>query len=202
MNATRTPAVVTRLAVAVFAVVLLVSGGVVAYEAGLFERGDYEWTTVTVVDDETGETLAVVDARVADTREKRYTGLSETESLDEDEGMWFVHDEEGEHAYVMRDMDFPLDIIFVDADGVVTEIHSAPVEEDQSDLTRYTGTGKFVLEVRMGYADEKDIEVGDRVRVGDEGENAENATATDAAASTGTSTTDDAAGGACGRITA
>lgn len=212
MNVARTPAVATRLAFAVLVAALLVSGGVVAHEAGLFERGDYERTTLTVVDDETGETLAVVDVRVADTYEKRYTGLSNTESLDEDEGMWFVHDEEGEHAYVMRNMDFPIDIIFVDADGVITEIHSAPVEEDQSDLTRYAGVGKYVLEVRMGYANDNGIEVGDRVYVGDEapadgaegakGTDAENGTASESNESTGAATTDDAAGGACGRVTA
>ncbi|XVH30398.1 DUF192 domain-containing protein [Haloferacaceae archaeon DSL9] len=158
---------VSRTTLVVAVVAVLLAGGAVAYGTGLFERGEYERTTVTVVDADTDAELAVVDVRIADTFEKRYTGLSNTTSLDENEGMLFVHDDVGEHAYVMRDMDFPIDIIFVDADGTITEIHEAPLEEDQSDLTRYRGTGKYVLEVRYGYAADNDIEVGDTVVIDD-----------------------------------
>ncbi|MFC6992571.1 DUF192 domain-containing protein [Haladaptatus sp. GCM10025707] len=130
--------------------------------------GEYNWTEVTV-SDENGEQLGVVQARVADTQDKRYTGLSNTTSLDEDEGMIFTYEEEGEHTYVMRDMDFPLDIIFIGADGKITEIYHAPVEPGTSnnDLTRYTGTGQYVLEVNEGWTTRNNVSVGDTVSIGD-----------------------------------
>jgi hypothetical protein len=65
----------------------------------------------------------------------------------------------------MRRMAFPLDIVFVDANGTITRIHHAPTESDDEDLTRYRGTGKYVLEVPMNYTTERGIEEGDTVRV-------------------------------------
>jgi hypothetical protein len=125
----------------------------------------YDRTTVTFVD-ENGTELASVRVRVADTLMKRYTGLSNTDSLDDGEGMLFVHDSEGDHAYVMRDMDFPLDMIFVDASGTVTTVHHAPLPSGGG-LKRYRGRAKYVVEVPMGYTNETGIEEGDRMVVGD-----------------------------------
>jgi uncharacterized membrane protein (UPF0127 family) len=129
----------------------------------------YDRTTVELVD-VSGESLAEIDVRIADTREKRYLGLSATESLDAREGMLFVHDSEGRYAYVMRDMDFPLDIVFVAPDGTVTTIHHAtlpPEGTSESQLTRYPGRGKYVLEVPMGTANETGLDEGDRVVIPD-----------------------------------
>ncbi|MFB6092359.1 MAG: DUF192 domain-containing protein [Haloquadratum sp.] len=148
---------------------LLVAGlVVVATNPGLVPVGEYERTAVTVVDDDTGETLATVTVRVADTAQKRYTGLSDTAALGPDEGMLFVHETEGRHAYVMRDMAFPIDIVFVDANGTITAIHHArlpPEGTSGSELTRYTGFGRYVLEVPFDYTDDHGIEVGDRVLI-------------------------------------
>ncbi|MFC6615525.1 DUF192 domain-containing protein [Halopenitus salinus] len=135
--------------------------GVLAVDLWPGDPGEYERTTIEVEDGTTGDRLATVDVRIADTRDKRYTGLSETDSLDPNEGMLFVHDEVGTHAYVMRNMSFPLDILFVDADGTITTIHSAEADSDD----RFEGRGRYVLEVRYGYAAENGIEVGDRVIV-------------------------------------
>jgi len=126
---------------------------------------DYETTTVDLVD-ENGTRLATVDAWLADSFVKRYTGLSDTSALEPGQGMLFVHDEEGKHAYVMRDMAFPLDMVFVAADGTITTIHHAPVESD-GDLTEYSGRAKYVLEVPMGYTNRTGVEEGDRVRIED-----------------------------------
>jgi uncharacterized membrane protein (UPF0127 family) len=80
--------------------------------------------------------------------------------------MLFVFDGESDRAFVMRDMAFPLDMVFVAADGTITTIHHAPVESD-GDLTQYTGRAKYVLEVPMGYTNETGVEVGDRIRIED-----------------------------------
>ncbi|MFC3478197.1 DUF192 domain-containing protein [Halobacterium litoreum] len=112
-----------------------------------------------------GTELGAVDVMVADTPSERYTGLSDTESLGPNEGMLFVYADEGRHTYVMRSMSFPIDIVYVDADGRITEIHHAPVEDDNEDLTRYPGRGKWVLEVPYNWTVEHGVEVGDVVRV-------------------------------------
>jgi len=123
-------------------------------------------TTVSVRDD--GRVLGTVRVRIADTPQQRYVGLSETASLGPDEGMLFVHDEAATHAYVMRNMSFPLDILFVAPNGTITTIHHAPVPpEGQSDLRRYEGDGQYVLEVNRGWTNRTGVSVGDRVALPD-----------------------------------
>ena len=128
-------------------------------------------TTVTVQGTPGGgETLATVEVRIADTRTKRYVGLSETAALETGEGMLFVHDEEETHAYVMRNMSFPLDIVFIDANGTITTIHHAPVPPEGtsgSELERYRGEGLYVLEVNRGWANRTGVSVGDQVHLPD-----------------------------------
>ncbi|MFB6155378.1 MAG: DUF192 domain-containing protein [Haloferacaceae archaeon] len=165
----RVPLVAAVSALALAGVLLVAVGVGYPPTAGLGSDGDYQWTSVTVAD-ENGTALATVRVRVADTYQKRYTGLSDTESLGRREGMLFVHPNEATHTYVMRRMDFPLDMLFVDANGTVTTIHHAPVPEDtpSEDLVRYRGRAKYVLEVPAGFANETGVEVGDCVSIPDD----------------------------------
>ena len=126
----------------------------------LFITG-YETTTVEAVDGDTGASLASVDARIADDTLKRYVGLSATDELGANEGMLFVHDDPGEYGYVMRNMAFSIDILFVAPDGEVTSIHEA--EPESRPLTTYEGTGQYVLEVPLGWSERHGIEPGDRI---------------------------------------
>jgi uncharacterized membrane protein (UPF0127 family) len=153
-------------AVALLAVLVTLAGctGAVTDAAN---NGDYERTTVTVVD-ECDAGLSTVDVRVADTYAKRYTGLSDTDSLGPNDGMLFVHDGEGQYAYVMREMAFPLDILFIAANGTITRIHHAelpPEGTTGSDLKRYRGTGKYVLEVPYGWTNRTGVDPGDAVEI-------------------------------------
>ena len=128
------------------------------------DDSDYEWTTVTAVDGESSEELATVEVRIADTWDKRYTGLSDTDSLGEHEGMLFVHDSEGEQDYVMRDMAFSIDMVFIDSTGEITTIHHADVDDDAT----FSGTAQYVLELPYQYTTDNEIAVGDRIEIPEE----------------------------------
>jgi hypothetical protein len=134
-------------------------------ENGTAVHGDYEHATVVIHDAETGEERGRVEAAIADTRRKRYLGLSATEKLPEDRGMLFVHDDPGEYTYVMREMSFGIDIVFVAADGTITTIHEAPKPgpNESGNEQEYPGEGRYVLEVNRGWTDDRGIEVGDEV---------------------------------------
>jgi uncharacterized membrane protein (UPF0127 family) len=150
-------------------VCLLVVAGCAGFPAGGTSTPgattDAQNGTQVFVEDEDGEPLGNVTVEVSDTQSERYTGLSEHESLGPNEGMLFVYDSESRHAYVMRSMDFPIDIVYVGANGRITSIHHAPVEDDNEDLTRYRGVGKWVLEVPYDWTTERGVEVGDRIRI-------------------------------------
>lgn len=144
------------------ALITLVAIAVAATNPALLITG-YETTTVEAVDGETGESLATVEARVADGLVKQYVGLSATEKLDEGEGMLFVHEDAAERAYVMREMAFALDIVFVAPNGTITAIREA--EPESRPYTRHRGTGRYVLEVPRGWSDRHGVEPGDRIVV-------------------------------------
>jgi len=117
---------------------------------------------------ENNSTLGIVAATVSDDPEERRTGLSNTESLAPAEGMLFVYHSSDERTFVMREMDFPLDIIFIDATGQITAIHEAPVppaNTSESELEGYSGRAKWVLEANRGWAAYHNVTVGDSVQI-------------------------------------
>jgi len=178
-----------RAVVALVGAVVTLAVAVLVFQSGLWVSvlgtGEYDRGTVTVHEgnatagestatDGNATTVAVterkasVEVRIADTFNQRYVGLSETAELGPNEGMLFVHDEEAEYAYVMRNMSFPLDIIFIDANGTITTIHHAPLPPEgteESELKRYEGRGKYVLEVNRGWANRTNVSVGDQVQL-------------------------------------
>lgn len=158
MDTRRVVAAVALAAVAVAAIVVVFFPGLL-----IGDPGSYNETTVTVTD-ENGTELGSIDVRIADTREKRYTGLSDTESLASDEGMLFVHDNEGQHSYVMRDMTFSIDIIFVDANGTVVQVFHASVDGENAP---YEAQAKYVLETNRGWANQTGVSAGDTVVIPD-----------------------------------
>lgn len=131
--------------------------------AASVHRG-YE-TTEVVVRTPDGDLLGSVTAAIADTRELRYLGLSDTESLPEDRGMLFVYDTVGDRTFVMREMDFGIDIVYADADGTITRIHHAPepAPDEDGNAQRYPGRGRFVLEVGFHWTTDRGITEGDQL---------------------------------------
>jgi uncharacterized membrane protein (UPF0127 family) len=113
-----------------------------------------------------GDPLGSVTAAIADTRELRYTGLSDTETLPEDRGMLFVYDAVRNLTYVMRAMDCGIDIVYADADGVITRIHHAPAPgpDEDGEEREYPGRGRYVLEVAYEWTADRGVSVGDVLR--------------------------------------
>lgn len=145
---------------------VLVFVGVLSIPVPPPAESSYERTTVAVYD-ENGTRLGSVEARVADTWRARYTGLSTTTRLPSDEGMLFVFDEQRERTFVMREMDFGIDIVYVAANGTITAIHHAPEpSEGAGGDARYAGEGQYVLEVNRGWTTDHGVEVGDRIVIG------------------------------------
>lgn len=123
--------------------------------------------TVTVHEAGSGDVLGEVGVDLAETSTERYAGLSNVDELPPDRGMLFVFDEEAERTFVMREMSFGLDIVFIDGEGTITAIHEAPAPgpgEDGEDR-RYTGTADRVLEVNRGWTAARGVSVGDRIAV-------------------------------------
>jgi uncharacterized membrane protein (UPF0127 family) len=155
----------TALFSAVLLIAVVASAGVVAVSSMGATPDVGETETVELVSD--GEVVSTVTAETAVTDEEMRTGLSEHESLAAGEGMLFFHSESGEQTYIMPDMDFGIDIVFIGSDCTVQTIHSAdPPTGNETGLEpkhQYSGTAKYVLEVPQGYATER-LSEGDTLR--------------------------------------
>lgn len=103
-----------------------------------------------------------IRVEVADTMLKQAKGLSGREYLSRDEGMLFVYRKPGFYSFWMRDMKFPLDIIWIDKDFSIVDI-TANIQPDSFPQTFTSRVpSQYVLEVNTGKADDLG-RIGDRV---------------------------------------
>lgn len=117
-------------------------------------------------------TIAVDQAKlrvqVASTAEERVRGLSSLPGIQPDEGMLFPYSPPSQPNFWMKDMLFPIDIIWIH-NGRVVHIHHRvqPPSSHQLDteLARYASPENIdtVLEVQAGWADTHGIHAGSSV---------------------------------------
>jgi uncharacterized membrane protein (UPF0127 family) len=107
-------------------------------------------------------TLTVEMAR---TVEEQVRGLSGRPGLNPGHGMLFLYDGPRPVSIWMKDMRFPLDIIWIHAGRIVAiEKHAPPLTSAGPEQV-YTATADLVLEVPAGFTDRQRIRVGDSVQV-------------------------------------
>lgn len=103
-----------------------------------------------------------VKAEIADSAAKRKTGLAFRKSLDEQEGMLFVFVKETRPSFWMKNMEFPLDIIWIGQDrrivALTTEV--PPCSGSCESLVPEVAV-KYALEVNAGFSKRHGIKVGD-----------------------------------------
>ncbi len=92
-----------------------------------------------------------VTAFIADTDPERTRGLSDTEFLLANQGMLFVFDSSSNECFWMKDMNFSIDMIFMDASKKVTKIYDN-VDPDTYPSSFCNDQTKYVLEVNAGLA--------------------------------------------------
>ena len=98
---------------------------------------------------------------VARTYRAQMKGLSGRTSLPENEGLLFVHNRMDYQSYWMKEMLFPIDIIWIANNQVVGFVQSTQPQEPP--LTIYTSPVPVdkVLEVNAEFVQENSIKVGD-----------------------------------------
>ena len=98
-------------------------------------------------------------ADLAITGEQRTKGLAVKDSLAENESMLFYFSKANEYAFWMKDMKFPIDIIWLDTDRKVIHIeHSLePCDSDACPLYKPEGKTQYVLETVAGFAQKNNV---------------------------------------------
>jgi hypothetical protein len=100
---------------------------------------------------------------VARTAEEQRVGLMNRQQLAPDRGMIFPFDAERVASFWMKNTLIPLDMIFIRADGTITNIEANTVPLSEEPVYSYEPV-KAVLEIPGGRSAELDIKAGDTVK--------------------------------------
>lgn len=109
-----------------------------------------------------GQTWTV---ELADTMEKQTTGLSGRDSLTPMTGLYFTFSQAEERTFWMKNMKFPIDIIWIKGDEIVRVDYDAlPEGNDPQNFYMSKEAVDRVLEINNGEAMKYNIKAGDKVK--------------------------------------
>ena len=100
---------------------------------------------------------------------ERQQGLSGRMQMERDSGMLFVFEEEQQLYFWMKEMHFPLDIIWIDGEcrllEVAADVPTPPPNASNDEIPRAQSPSpaRYVLEVHAGEAARKGLKQGDTV---------------------------------------
>lgn len=175
----------TERIVMVLLLLCLICGGAWIYFAVKHEqqsvrdavaRGEYEKpiATSTEVSPESWQTLypntvkiwigeVSVQASVADTLPERIQGLSGTPFLPDQVVKLFAFGTAGKHSIWMKDMQYPLDILWLDEEGTIIHIEENVSPDSYPDSFAPSSPALYVIEANAGFTASNTIALGDKV---------------------------------------
>lgn len=128
--------------------------------ACVFAQTRPELDEFRIVDGDTDK--VVYQVQVAADSASRKRGLMYREVLPANEGMLLDYEHSGRMAIWMKNTYISLDIIFIDARGVIVKIHEG-AEPYSTKRIESESKVRAVLEVNAGQVQEHDIKIGDQV---------------------------------------
>jgi len=102
-----------------------------------------------------------ITVEIADNADLRQQGLMRRDSLTEDHGMLFVYGTAQVRSFWMRNTRIPLDIAFIDANGVIVNIEQMEPQSDQNYYSK--GPMMYALEMDQGWFEANGVGPGDRL---------------------------------------
>ncbi len=104
-----------------------------------------------------------ITAEIAVTDEERQQGLMYREKINEDEGMLFVFKEEGIYSFWMKNMNIPLDILWLSKEKRIVHIESNVPPCSQEPCLSYESLipALYVLELKAGFVEKNEIKMYD-----------------------------------------
>ena len=104
----------------------------------------------------------ILFVNIADNDCKTKLGLSGSTGLN-GEGMFFVLKKVGNYGFWMKNMNFPLDILWINDNFEIVGIEKSLLPSTYPNSFGQKYFAKYVLEVSAGYCDKNNIKVGDKI---------------------------------------
>ena len=106
-----------------------------------------------------------ISAELASSPTEQAQGLSGRISLNPNAGMLFVFPDDRQPLFWMKDMNFPLDIVWIKDNKIIKIDKNLPPEGKRPAKTYTSGTPvNYVLEFNAGFCDQNNIKVGDEIK--------------------------------------
>ena len=103
-----------------------------------------------------------IRAELATTDKARRRGLMFRKSMAEDKGMLFIFEQEFLAGFWMKNVRFPLDIIWIDSQKKIVDIYEYALPcKDVCKTISPKANALFVLEVNAGFVKKQGIKIGD-----------------------------------------
>ncbi len=143
---------------------LILLGLIIVFAIVLKLYNVFYWPTATIkVNNQVFKVL------VANSEKHWQKGLGGRKDLGKYDGMLFVFPNQAQHIFVMRDMKFPLDIIWFNKGTVVDKAQNLPIEPGvtEEELVQYPARdiSDRVLEISAGSALKYNLNIGDNLEV-------------------------------------
>jgi uncharacterized membrane protein (UPF0127 family) len=103
-----------------------------------------------------------ISAMIADSPLLRETGLSGKNELADNEGMLFVFTEPFEYGFWMKDMKFPLEILWFDEHQTLVEVSPDLLPETYPEVFAPKSKVLYALETHTGFVEKNNIKIGDK----------------------------------------
>jgi hypothetical protein len=100
-----------------------------------------------------------INIEIADTPEKRTQGLSGRSWLAKNQGMFFVYDKPDFYSFWMKDMKFPIDIIWINENKKIIDISKNISPDSFPQTFKSQKQAQYVLEVNAGFSAQNNIRI-------------------------------------------
>jgi len=107
------------------------------------------------------------EVELAVDRDEKIKGLMFREDLNRDKGMLFVYNKEDVYPFWMKNMKFPIDIIWINKEKEVVFIspEAEPCSEEECSIIDPETKAKYVLEIKAGLSKEIGLKKGDKADI-------------------------------------
>ena len=151
-----------RKVLLIFALLLLVVG-IMLFAQNYSKIGSFPFKknpTVTI----NGHNFKV---NVAGSQKEREIGLSQIADLPQDQGMIFIFEKPAYYSFWMKNMKFPIDIIYINDDKIVTIKGKVqpPTSQEGSIIYTPSDPADKVLEINAGLSEKYNFTKGDKVKI-------------------------------------
>jgi uncharacterized membrane protein (UPF0127 family) len=105
----------------------------------------------------------IINTEIADTNSKQILGLSGRKNLNQNSGMIFIYNKPDYYGIWMKDMNFPIDIIWINENKKIIDITKNVSPKTYPQVFKSTSQSKYIIEVNANFSTSNNIKTGDSV---------------------------------------